>query len=358
METILLVDDEPEQLKSLRIGLLSNGYNTLEALGGQAALNLFDDPRTRIDMVITDYSMPGMDGIRLINKVREKSGSLPVLMMTAYGEKGLVIEALRNQCDSYIEKPFSLKELIIEIERIKRQMVPANSFHNLKKVLPRLVHQINNPLMAISANVEMGIFDLSDQKILKKSFSSIIEATKKIQAINNQILKLDLSHEEVRSKINIVRVLNDALAMFDSLIALKKIVIEKEIECENIYVLGSRNNLEQAIKNIIMNAIDAMDGKTIRMLKVKVSMHRQNASVLIRLEDTGCGIPEDILQKIFDPYFTRKENGNGLGLTVVNEAIESLHGKIKVESQIDRGTCFEIELPMDSDNSVKRIHCA
>jgi DNA-binding NtrC family response regulator len=74
----------------------------------------------KIDLVLSDYVMPGLNGIELLKRIRENHGSLPVILMTAYGEKDLIIEALRNRCDSFLEKPFTLDQLIQEIERVTK----------------------------------------------------------------------------------------------------------------------------------------------------------------------------------------------------------------------------------------------
>jgi len=118
MKTILLVDDEPAQLKSLGIGLLRHGYHIVEALDGQAALHRLDDFRGEIEMVITDYAMPGIDGLDLLQRIRRKFLSIPVILITGHGDKSLVIEAIRNRCDSFIEKPFTMETLMLEIRRI------------------------------------------------------------------------------------------------------------------------------------------------------------------------------------------------------------------------------------------------
>jgi CheY-like chemotaxis protein len=118
---ILVVDDDMVQLESLRRGLRSKGYQVLEALSAEDALNRITHSHTnKIDLVLSDYLMPGMNGIELLKKIREDYGPLPVILMTAYGEKDLIIEALHNRCNSFIEKPFTLEQLMQEIERVTK----------------------------------------------------------------------------------------------------------------------------------------------------------------------------------------------------------------------------------------------
>jgi CheY-like chemotaxis protein len=124
--TILIVDDEAVSLESLRRGLKSKGYQVLEALSAQHALDLLRQDGIRVDVVLTDYAMPEMDGMELVRQIRERHGNLAVIMMTAYGQKELDMDALRDHCDSFIEKPFTLDRLLIEIERAK-----ANHIHHI-----------------------------------------------------------------------------------------------------------------------------------------------------------------------------------------------------------------------------------
>ncbi len=115
---ILVVDDEKVQIETLRRALRSKGYQVFEAFNAIEALDQLESMTYRIDMVLTDYIMPGKDGIELLKKIREKYGELPVIIMTAYGEKGMLIDAIRNRCDGFIEKPFNVDQLINEIQRV------------------------------------------------------------------------------------------------------------------------------------------------------------------------------------------------------------------------------------------------
>ena len=115
---ILIVDDDLTQLETLRRGLRSKGYNVLEASSGKDALIFFQDGKTdQIHLILTDYVMPEMNGIELLKKIREKSNSLPVIIMTAYVKKDLLLNIMRLNCNSIIEKPFTLNKLNGEIKK-------------------------------------------------------------------------------------------------------------------------------------------------------------------------------------------------------------------------------------------------
>jgi CheY-like chemotaxis protein len=116
---VLIVDDEVVQVENLRIGLSSRGYHVLQALSGREALALIENDALEIDLVITDYAMPGMNGIELLQNIRWKHGNLPVILVTAYGQREIVLGDLRNQCNGFMDKPFTLEQLLQEIDRVR-----------------------------------------------------------------------------------------------------------------------------------------------------------------------------------------------------------------------------------------------
>lgn len=111
MKTVLIVDDKRVQLRTLRRGFRTRGYRVVGAVSGQEALDhLGRGPA--IDIVLTDYAMPEMNGIVLLQKIRENDRTIPVIIMTAYGDKDLVIEAMHHHGSGFIEKPFDMDELL------------------------------------------------------------------------------------------------------------------------------------------------------------------------------------------------------------------------------------------------------
>ncbi|MCK5507185.1 MAG: response regulator [Desulfobacterales bacterium] len=116
---ILIVDDNIIWLQTLKRGLKIRGCEVLEALGADEALEKLSNPDTPgIDLVLTDYHMSEMNGIELIKEIRMNYGALPVILMTAYEEKVLLLDAFRNHCNGFIEKTVTLDQLMREIHRV------------------------------------------------------------------------------------------------------------------------------------------------------------------------------------------------------------------------------------------------
>nr|WP_321466621.1 response regulator [uncultured Desulfobulbus sp.] len=123
---ILIVDDEMMLVKSIQIGLQNLGHQVITAHCAELALEYLclNGKGQEIDLVVTDYFMPGMNGLEFLAILRKSFPHLPVLLMTAYAETTLVIEALRLRCDGFLEKPFSLQQLVTEIENMMQQHPP------------------------------------------------------------------------------------------------------------------------------------------------------------------------------------------------------------------------------------------
>ena len=343
---IMIVDDESVQVETLSRGLKSKGYQVYGAQNSEEALEYLNYNHEKIDMVITDYAMPGMDGMELLKKIRENHKFLPVIMMTAYGEKDLIIDALRNRCDSFIEKPFTLEQLIDEIERAKITLVQNTNSHQLSELLRRLVHQINNPLTSIMGCAQLGMLELDDAEAIEKRMMGIIESTQRIKGINQEILNIGQVTEEKIEKMNLAEILDDCLYMFGDLMTLKGVSLEKELDAHQLHVRAHRFSLEQVFKNLILNAIDSMDSRPEKRLKVKAEIDEASSSISVDIYDTGCGIPEKFVDQIFNQHFTTKEDGTGLGLLVVKDIVERHKGKVEVRSKAGEGTMFKVMLPI------------
>lgn len=343
---IMVVDDEKVQIESIMRGLRNRKFGVVEALNGEEALRHLDDTDNSIDMVLTDYSMPGMNGIELLRRIREKDSALPVIIMTAYGDKDLVIDAMRNECDSFIEKPFTPDLLMKEINRVMQKALEKKKSRELSRAIPTFVHQMNNPLFSISAGAELALLNLDndDSGALKVRMNRIIKATEKIAEINRELRNLGRETHFNFENLYIHEVLDECIDMFDDMLKLKGISMEKKFHNNGCMVSGNRFELEQVFKNLILNAVDAMDGMPNKQLEILSELNENGPFLSVQIADTGCGISDEALKKIFTPYYTTKEKGTGLGLGIIKGILEKHNGTIDVKSVVDQGTTFEVKL--------------
>lgn len=346
MARILIVDDEQVMLESLKIGLQVKGYEVITALSGKEALVYFTVGDSRIDLIITDYVMPGMTGIELVGTIRKKFRYLPAMLMTAYGKKKLVVEALRNHLDSYIEKPFTNEELLAEIEKTLKNSADRDDTVNATENIGRYIHQINNPLAVIAGSVELAGSSLDDSTSIRKYLNGISEACKKIREINTKIRASARMSQSSFELINARHALENSLNFMQSLLVSKGIEVEKDLDAADLEISADRFGLEQVFNNLILNAVQAMDGSLEKKLRLKAEMHsEEDRSLLFHVQDTGCGIATESVDRIFTDYYTSKRDGAGLGLSVVKSMVENHGGQIRVVSRLGKGSTFTVTLP-------------
>lgn len=340
---ILIVDDERDLLESLRRGLRCLHHRTHEVTRADAALEMLQSIPS-IDLVITDHAMPGMSGMELVERIHKHRAEFPVIIMTAFGYKEMVVRTLKNPWSGYIEKPFTLKELTEEIKRVTTPV--QTSRESFSNTFCSLVHQINNPLMAIIGSAELSLAK-EEMKLSpdgRSRLNNIIDAAQRIATINQKIMELGKVLEEAPKPIDVHDVLWQCVQMNADIIQLKHIDLQwaQQARC---FTMGSKFALEQVFKNLLLNAIESMQDCKTRRLTLSISNRTEIGQVVVRIDDTGQGIAEDQLSRIFDPYYTAKPDGNGIGLAVVKSIVEHMGGSVEVDSRPDAGSRFTIMLP-------------
>ncbi len=353
--TILIVDDEIEQIKILRLSLRSKGYqvtavsNVTEAL---AALN----SSQRYDLVLTDYAMPDASGLEFLKEIRRSGNRIGVIMMTAYGEKKVLVDALRLRCDGFIEKPFTLNELVAEITHVSalKNTMENVTRRELADFVPMMVHQINNPLTAIVGNAELALHRDQSCDKTRIGLQRIIEATSKIKSINREILDLGKGLDQQNQTIDIVTIVHECLQSLEAVCQTRGVLLNTTLPTEACWVAGNQFGLEQLFRNLMHNAVEAMQDSAIKMLSVELSQSDVDSAIRISIGDTGCGIAGDDLVNVFTPYFTTKQAGTGLGLSVVKQIVSSHRGDIEVQSTVGKGTRFNLSFPISNQSEQEK----
>ncbi len=257
--------------------------------------------------------------------------------------------ALRKSHDELEEWGKTLEKKVMErtqeLERIQAQLIRSEKLASLGELVAGIAHEINNPLTGILVFSSLISNDKRLDPALKNDLATVIQETERCAIIVKGLL--DFSRESVPQKnwTSINDILDASLALVRNQAQFHNIEIIRDYSAEIPAILADPHQIEQVFINILLNASHAMEeGGTLRIV---TELCPEHGGVIIRIADTGCGIPEENLSKIFDPFFTTKQTkGTGLGLSVSYGIINSHGGIIEVESKVGVGTTFIIHLPL------------
>lgn len=212
-----------------------------------------------------------------------------------------------------------------------------------------LAHEIRNPLTNINLSVKVLESAIKDDD-LKVYLDIIKRSSTRINNLLKEFLKYQADDEVISAKHSICHLLDEIIEMTEDRLMLKNITVRKKYMMEDYTLVLDRPKIKIALINIIVNAIDSMDhGKG----ELKLSTKSMNGKYIVQIEDNGCGISRKNLKKIFDPYFTNKTDGLGLGLATTYDILQANHAGLYVESDEGKGTRFT--LSFEKDKTYKRF---
>jgi signal transduction histidine kinase len=236
---------------------------------------------------------------------------------------------------------------------IRRQATQHSAEHTNKMALigrlaAGVAHEINNPLAII--NEKAGLMrdiiqaDGADRKEkMLKQVESIINSVQRCSNITHRLLGF-AKHMDLRSEpIALDALIREVLAFLEKEASYRKIVIAVDADDAIPTIESDRGQLQQLFLNIINNALDAMSENG--HLEIRLEPRGREA-VSVTIKDDGCGIPKQDLERIFEPFFSRKAQGTGLGLSITYGIVEKLGGEISVSSEVGQGTTFTVVLPV------------
>jgi len=407
---ILIIDDEQEVIGYLARYLKSEGYGVFSAVSGEEGLNIITT--NKIDVVLTDINMKGMNGIDVVVNAKKLYSDIETIVMTGFKDTTMAVAALRAGASGYLTKPINLDELLLEInkatERInlnrnklyrnrelkisseiimkmneelerriderskelsqtQSQLFQTSKLATLGEMSAGLAHEINQPLGGI-ALVAMNLRKLhernrlDDEELLsglRDIDASVKRMTKIIQHIRTFARQEALKFVEV--EIN--GTIDSALSLLAEQLRLHQIEIELHLDPEGVRVAGEPYQLEQVWINLISNARDAVDEKYLQMktnrtlpegykktIKIATKYNEETGSAEVCFTDNGLGISDENIKRVLEPFFTTKEVGKstGLGLSISYGIIENHKGSINIESQEGETTSVIITLPTDT----------
>jgi PAS domain S-box-containing protein len=232
---------------------------------------------------------------------------------------------------------------ITEKKRLEQQVLSSEKLASIGKLAAGVAHEINNPLGGILNclyNLRKG--HLSPQRE-REYLTSMEDGLRRVQKIVRQLLDFSQQHEPELSPTEVNPLIERVLMLTNYAFEGTGVGLRRELGGELPLLMADRHMLEQVLMNLILNAVQAIKGNGV----VTVRSGTDGTWCTIEVEDTGCGIPPDVLPKIFDPFFTTKGQGEGtgLGLSVSLGIVERHGGAIAVKSQVGHGTTFIVKLP-------------
>ena len=236
-----------------------------------------------------------------------------------------------------------------ELALLKRQLLDAQKMSALGELVSTTTHEFNNVLMTVINYAKMGLRN-KDEASRDKAFQRILDAGERAAEVTQTILATARNRSDGYEPTDIHRLVKDVLVLLDREMARYQVHVDLQAE-ETPNALANGNQIQQVVLNLLINARQAMpQGGEI---SIKIFQEPNDNFVSLRIRDNGCGIPQDKLPRIFEPYFSTKsgpdasgKGGTGLGLSSCHQIIEAHQGRLRVQSTVGKGTAFTIKLPV------------
>lgn len=231
-----------------------------------------------------------------------------------------------------------------KLQEAQKQLVQSEKLAALGQMAAVVSHEIRNPLSTILMSAQILDEELKDEKY-RKYVNYIISEVKRLDKVVSEILAFSKVPKLELKLTDMHRLLDEIIGFLEISDFLKyEIVCYKEYNAKISEIMIDPDQIKQVLLNIIQNACHFMANRNIRNLTITTDI--MNGMFVLKIKDTGVGIPSENLNKIFEPFFTTKTKGTGLGLTISKNIIESHGGKIEVESVFGEGSSFNIYLPI------------
>jgi signal transduction histidine kinase len=238
-----------------------------------------------------------------------------------------------------------VEEKTKDLKSTQQLLVRAEKLASIGHLAASIAHEINNPLQPIRINLEHMMEDIqSGVPIDLQGIQSTQENVERIRRIVKQLLEFTGRRETASTEMQALEVrpiVESVVSLNRKLFTQSDIHFDVDME-DNLYIYGNKDQLEQVCMNLILNAHAAM----IAGDRLRIKGVREGGEVVVIFSDEGSGIPEDAINQIFDPFFSTKPNGTGLGLFVTFGIIQNHQGTIDVQSQEKIGTTFTIRFPI------------
>jgi len=241
------------------------------------------------------------------------------------------------------------RELNKDKVQFQAQLGEYEKYAALAQLALGAAHEINNPLLGMLSHLELELKDTSDPE-QRQEIDQCIAGAKRISSTLRGLVNYARPGPLLLSKISLHRLAADTIAFIEHQPMLRGKILKNEVPSDLPHIRADANQLSQVLMNLLLNAAEA----TPEHGTIAISSNRLTYVDMIemRVTDTGCGIPADVLTHVFEPFFTTKRGrGTGLGLSICQAYVRSHHGEIRADSVVDHGTTVTLTLPIRQEES-------
>jgi signal transduction histidine kinase len=230
-----------------------------------------------------------------------------------------------------------------ELRRSETALERANRLSSIGTLAAGIAHEIRNPLTAVKTFLDLLPQRLDDPEFVTSFRELSLNELKRVTNLITELLAFGKSTSTERRLVELDQVLDQVVRLLDSTARKRQVVLRNQIAAHVPAVWADADQIKQIVLNLVLNAIDASAADSIVTLALHAS---RGDTVMLEVRDQGSGIPPEQLESVFHPFFTTKEQGTGLGLSLVHQMVVEHGGEIGVDSEVGRGSVFRVTLPI------------
>ena len=353
--SILVVDDDPSVLDSISLLLKQYGYIVISCERAKDVFNALQEEK--IDVVLSDVKMPEITGIELLDKIHTINSDIPVILMTAYADFNISVDAIKKGVFDFIIKPYQPEQILHSVEKAvkyKNLLEMEKSYKHLLEKFNQeietlvsertmnlmaltIADRVRNPAMVIGSKAKK----MAEKKDVPEDFRNdlrcILEETEKLQTMVKDFHNLLKSRKSKFSYDDINEVVESVVSSVEK----RDVTLVFNLSEQPLRINMEKDLLRVAISLLVKNALEAMPENG----RLTIETGQEEEEVFLRISDTGPGIPANSLENIFEPFFSTKKRGFGMGLPLVKQIVSEHLGKISVKSEEGKGTTFSLTFP-------------
>ncbi len=263
-----------------------------------------------------------------------------------------VTERLKTSHEQLLSEVGRLRE---ELEHKNRQLERRERLAALGQMAAGLAHEIRNPLGGIQLYADLLTRDLTESPAQLKVVEKIRCGVRRLETLVSDVLSFAHPSEPQRCEVLVHELVEEVGELVSPQLHQHRVELRADEQCRTIALCVDPRHIQQILMNLLLNGIEAAgDGGWVEVAARIVESDETGSDVVLTVGDSGPGVPPDIRERIFNPFFTTRETGTGLGLAIVHQLVEAHGGSVSVGRHPQGGALFMVRLPMRSPQEVSR----